>query len=474
MSREELSLELRRRMSRPQRHRLLQGYPMAPVLEEVEPAHDPLHEFEVDPSRSLIIGVLPHTYCNPKVKGCGFCTFPHEKLANTPMRRTVEQVAIEIERTVRRHPSLRARTIDAVYFGGGTANLTPPDGFERLLEALGTSFDLRGAELTLEGVPRYFLLHDEALLDLLAGAGVRHRRLSMGVQTFDPGWLKRMGRDAFGDEGDIRRVIEAAHRRGFTISADLLFNLPGTSVQHALEDVRKAVALGLDQVCVYNLVLTQKLPTVWARNVGLLDAMPTGDQAVGTWLAVRDLLLAQGYVQTTLTNFERAEVASTPRRFVYELASFDPERRDALGFGPGAISTFTCGNPKLLLRALKWMNQPTSEGYSRAMTEYQRAVATTFGYLPLDLSLLHLTRNLARLRIDGAAYERVFGSSPFEDFAASFELFEEAHLLRREGQVAHLTPEGMFYADSIAGLLAHPMLALRRQWDKEGEGSHMG
>ena len=96
---------------------------MAPLMKPTPRGFNPLSRLELDPERPLIIGVLPHTFCNPKVKGCGFCTFPHEKFAHEPMRRVVEQVAREIELTP---PSARKRRAEAVYFGGGTANLTPP------------------------------------------------------------------------------------------------------------------------------------------------------------------------------------------------------------------------------------------------------------------------------------------------------------------------------------------------------------
>jgi coproporphyrinogen III oxidase-like Fe-S oxidoreductase len=469
--------ELRRRMARPQRHRLLQGYPMAPLMREAYPNYSPFPP-ELDSSRPLIIGVLPHTFCNPKVQGCGFCTFPHEAFAHEPMKHVVEQVAKEIEHTLRRQPSLRERTIEAVYFGGGTANLTPPEGMKRLVESLASAFDMRGAELTLEGVPKYFLLHKEALLDILADAPVRHRRISMGIQTFDGGWLRRMGRDAFGGMEDIRRVIDSAHRRGFTVSADLLFNLPRTATEHALADVRTAIGLGLDQICVYNLVLTENLPTAWAREDLLVRAMPRGARALETWLAVRELLLQQGYLQTTLTNFERADIAQSPRRFIYELASFDPATRDGLGFGPGALSTFT-GRDRQHVH--KWSNLSKSGDFASSMIGGQSATATLFEYGPQDLRLLHLTRNLARLQIDGEAYERFFGTELLKDFPAYFELFEETRLMRFEGRVAHLTPEGMFYADSIAGLLAHQRMTelrqeaqLQEEEDRDSERARMG
>ena len=98
--RHELRLDLQRRMSRPQRHRLLHGYPMAPLMRPapqgvLSPVH-PLEFCALDHSRPLIIGVLPHTFCTPKVRGCGFCTFPHETFVRELLRDVVEHIVQEI------------------------------------------------------------------------------------------------------------------------------------------------------------------------------------------------------------------------------------------------------------------------------------------------------------------------------------------------------------------------------------------
>lgn len=454
-------------MARPQRHRLLQGYPMAPLMRPAPPRSEPFDGLDLDPARPLLVGVLPHTFCNPKVKGCGFCTFPHEKFGREAMRRVLSRVAEEITETASRQPALRTRRVEAIYIGGGTANLTPPEDLERLCALLAASFDAGSSELTLEGVPAYFLLRDEALLDVLARAPVRHRRISMGVQTFDDVWLKRMGRDAFGDRGTFQRVVDAAHRRGFTVSADLLFNLPGASVEHALADVRAAIACGFDQICVYNLVLTEDLDTEWARDRSLVSLMPRGAQSKATWYALRSALLESGYVQTTLTNFERADVASTPRRFAYERASFDPGAYDGIGFGPGAISTFTS---RTRSRARKWVHAGRSEAYA------QSAAGTIFDYAEEDLRLLHVTRNLSRLAIDAAAYEDFFGTELVADFIEPIGALSAAGLVRWRDERLELTPEGMFYADAVAGLFSHRRVAaLRRSFDdRSGVRQFMG
>ena len=73
--------------------------------------------------------------------------------------------------------------------------------------------------MTLEGVPRYFLLKDGVLLgQMMERFPTSTHRISMGVQTFSPTWLKEMGRESFGTRDDIARVLASAHDRGATAS----------------------------------------------------------------------------------------------------------------------------------------------------------------------------------------------------------------------------------------------------------------
>ncbi|MBT3224580.1 MAG: Fe-S oxidoreductase, partial [Proteobacteria bacterium] len=218
--------ELNMRMLLPQRHRLLHGYPMSIWMDRVEPGvRAPL---ALEETRPLLVGVLPHSSCNPRVKGCGFCTFPHERFRKEDVLQVVRGVCEEIHQSADRLPNLQQKRVDGLYFGGGTANLTPAPAFERLCRVLGSHFDFSQAEATLEGVPRYFSKGDYELLRIMMDhLPARHHRVSMGVQSFDVDYIKMMGRQAFGDFKDISAVIGFAHEMEMTVSLDLLINLPG-------------------------------------------------------------------------------------------------------------------------------------------------------------------------------------------------------------------------------------------------------
>ncbi|MEO1268256.1 MAG: radical SAM protein [Myxococcota bacterium] len=462
-------LMLRKRMARPQRHRLLQGYPMAPLMAPIDRPEPTLATDRLDPRRPLLVGVLPHPFCNPQVTGCGFCTFPHEKFARPAAERVVEAVIRELEVFHQAHPDLCARRqVDGLYFGGGTANLTPPDSFARLVEALRRTFTLRDAEVTLEGVPIYFLTRDGILLDHLQELGARHQRLSMGVQTFDTAQLERMGRTAFGKRAQLAKLVSQAHARGMTLSADLLFNLPHQSQAQMLDDVTIAAELGFDQICVYHLVLFEGLGTAWSKDPSLLAALPDQDRALDNWLAVREHLQTLGYVQSTLTNFERRDVHHSARRFIYEAASFQPETYDGVGFGPGGLSTWAgslWGGVRSAPVALKTMNATSADAYVAQVDTYGTGRDRFFRYnAPADLQLLHITRQLPLLRVRGDTWRLFFGGTLHTAYPHAWKALEEAKLVTLEanGDV-QLTPKGMFFADSVAGLLAEPRVRFLRE-----------
>jgi oxygen-independent coproporphyrinogen-3 oxidase len=390
---------LRDRMQKPQRHRLLHGYPLAAAMRPREPAQTAEDVF-FDPlaGRDLLVGVLPHPFCNPAVTGCGFCTFPHERYHAGRAGEVVEHVVREIDGRLARQPALSRRRVTALYIGGGTANLTPAGPFRRLCRRLAAAFDLSGAEVTLEGVPAYFVLREPLLVDILREEmPARHFRLSMGVQTFDEGRLRQMGRLAFGTTDTFARVVEMAHTRGFTVSADLLFNLPGQTLGAMCRDVEDAVRLGLDHLGLYHLVLFRGLGTAGSWDPAMLAGLPTNEQAAEHWVTLRGLLLERGFVQTTLTNFEKSCYRGDGRRFLYEELSFRPDRHDMIGFGPGAIS-FAANRP--FAEGWKLLNPDVGDGYVAAVRVGRGSWDRYFEYDATDLRIFYLTRRLAALEIE--------------------------------------------------------------------------
>jgi|SRR5579883_670118 len=454
--------ELARRMRGPQRHRLLHGYPLAAALPDAS-EFAPEHDVAFDRAeRRLIVGVLPHPFCNPAVTGCGFCTFPHQPGNTANTADIAKQVADEINQRIERQLNeLFLSQVTALYFGGGTANLTEPEAFRVLCRTLAEAFHLHEAEATLEGVPAYFLRGKPRLLDILRDTlNARHYRLSMGIQTFDETRLKEMGRAAFGSPDTFQEVVQFGHKLGFTTSADLLFNLPGQTLDQMKDDLRRAIDLGLDHIGLYHLVLFRGLGTTWAQDEEMLRELPDNERAAAHWQALRELLLARGFTQTSLTNFEQGRYRHRPERYQYEECSFKPDEYEAVGFGPGAISYAAT---KDFAFGLKTMNPTDANTYRDAVTTGKRMWNKAFVYRLLDQKVLWLTRRLAALDINRTRYHLLFGVDPLEDFKDEFAAARDAGLLTITTDAIHPTPRGMFFADSIAAILASRAIRQTRE-----------
>lgn len=454
-----LRTRLHKFMARPQRHRLLHGYPLAAAMPYADEKvrhraanSDPEFLLPRNPQNELLVGVLPHPFCNPKISGCGFCTFPHETFSALKSSAVAAAVMQEIDNRLSQQPELQTASVAGLYFGGGTANLTPPQPFRLLARKLAKVFDVSGAEVSLEGVPRNFVRGEPLLLDVMREElPARHFRISMGIQTFSEGRLEQMGRLAFGRAATFAAAVEAAHQRAMTASGDLLCNLPAQSLSEMRDDIRQAMDIGLDQICLYNLVMFRGLGTVWSRDAELLASLPANDEAADNWLILREFLLDNGFRQTSLTNFERAEFASDARRYRYEPISYESNHCQVLGFGPAGISYSSSDDGEY---ALKTMNPESSAEYLQAVRSQGPTWNRYFQYQRQDLELLHFTRRLAALRIDKAMFSQMFGLSAWDRYSDRLALLVAEGLLEDCQHAYLLTPRGMFYSDSIAALLA--------------------
>jgi len=410
----------------------------------------------IDRSRDLIVGVIPHTQCVPRREACGFCTFPHDAANKTSRLRMVEAVIRNIEQ-VTCHQALAGRDVHSVYLGGGTANLSSPEEIAAVLTALRRNLVLGEAELTLEGTPALFEGWFSSHLTRLSKERVAHRRISMGVQTFDVRLLELMGREKFGDAAMVRRLAKKCRELNITTSADLLYDLPGQTFEQMARDVDLALEAGLDQICLYHLVLYDGLGTPWARDEALLRSVPDNEHAVENWLGLRQRLIDAGYEQSTLTNFERRDVRNGPKRFRYEAASFAPDRTDALGFGPLSLTTFIDWPA---MRGLKLLRRKHvgQDAWSGNDLEYR--------YDPNGLRLLMLTRGLATTRIDCESWAKRFGTTVQSDFAEPLNAVIGAGLATLDERALALTPRGMFFADSVVSTFAASLTK------KSGAGVH--
>src|SRR5262249_3325305 len=151
----------------------------------------------------------------------------------------------------------------------------------------------------------------------------------------------------------------------------------------------------------------------------------------------REMLLANGFYQTTLTNFERLEFRSHERRFRYEEDSFRPDRHEMLGFGPSAISWAASA---ALDTAFKRLNPVGAQDYMRAVETRSPAWDRYFRYGPRAVRVFYLTRRLAALEIDRREYRRLFASDVLDDFKPELKALTDEGLIDITAAAIQPTP----------------------------------
>lgn len=244
-------------------------------------------EFHTNPPLTLYIH-LP--WC---VKKCPYCDFnSHEAPESIPVDRYIDALAADLEQEL---PDVWGRPLEAIFIGGGTPSLFPPEAIGRLLSRVRMYFNpAPDIEVTLEANP------GTLETDRFRGfreAGVN--RLSLGIQSFDDSALTALGR--IHDGAAARAALDHALAAGFErINLDLMYALPGQTRAGALSDLDAALASGVGHISWYQLTLEPNT-VFWSRPPTL-----PGEE---TLAAIEDA----GHARLEQAGFERYEVSAWAR-----------------------------------------------------------------------------------------------------------------------------------------------------------------
>jgi oxygen-independent coproporphyrinogen-3 oxidase len=182
------------------------------------------------------------------VRKCPYCDFnSHAAGDELPADAYVDALLRDLEQDL---PLVWGRTVQSVFFGGGTPSLFTARQIETMIVGFRGLLNIApGAEVTLEANPG---TTEYDSFSAYREAGVN--RISLGVQSFDDGLLKAIGR--IHGRSEIEQAIESIARAGLeNYNLDLMYALPGQSVELAVEDIRLALAAGPTHLSHYQLTL---------------------------------------------------------------------------------------------------------------------------------------------------------------------------------------------------------------------------
>ena len=379
---------------------------------------------DFDPQRGF--GVYVHwPYCARICPYCDFNVYAAKARDTAPL---FDAILRDLE-------AWRGRTgerqVDSIFFGGGTPSLMTGEQVSQLIAHVRGLWDMAPqAEITLEANP-----DDLARFGEFAEAGVD--RLSLGVQSLDDARLKFLGRTHAA--GDALKALDEARGKFRSISIDMIYAVPGQSLEDWRGELARALALGADHLSLYELSIEPGAAFFQAVKRQKWEPA-SDDEAAALYEATQEMSEAAGLPAYEISNHARSAEHRSVHNGIYWKCG------DWAGVGPGAHGRLTIGATRWAVEAaekpgaylhhvktngLGWGVVDELDAVGQARERVAMGLRVAEGFAVSDIEALRL-----KLNAENVAMLAALG-----------------FLVVREGRVV-LTPEGRLRADRIAAEIA--------------------
>lgn len=307
------------------------------------------------------------------VRKCPYCDFnSHQSPETLPEERYLQALQADLEQVL---PQIWGRQVHAIFIGGGTPSLLSAKAIDRMLAMFRSHLSLwPDAEITLEANPG---TAESARFLAYADSGIN--RISLGIQSFDDEALTRLGR--IHSASQAKQAIEMAQHAVKRVNLDLMFALPGQSLEACLADARQALSFGTEHVSLYQLTIEPQ--TVFAK---FPPTLPDSDLAGEMEDAIVALAQEAGFDRYEVSAFAKPGARSRHNLNYWEFG-------DYIGIGPGAHSKISF--PDRIIRQARTRNP---EAWMQAsLLHDQSQIAETRSLKPEELPFEFML-NALRLR----------------------------------------------------------------------------
>jgi oxygen-independent coproporphyrinogen-3 oxidase len=369
-------------------------------------------------------------YC---VSKCPYCDFNSHVVEKIPEVNYTDALLRELEHYGNLE-DWRGRTVQSIFFGGGTPSTFRPESIGKLLAWTASTFPINlDCEITLEANPgtvesgKFFGYRD---------AGVN--RISLGVQSFQPKLLEFLGR--IHSAGEARTALEIARRAGFdNFSLDLIYANPGQSLAELEADLDAALEFRPPHLSAYNLTFEEGTPFHHEYRAGRLKSLAEDEE-----IAMAELIESK----LSAAGLSRYEISNYARRGWHSRHNVNYWRNgDYLGLGAGAHSYRRDGAGPGLGR--RWSNERNPGRYLNRAAETRHAVVESE---TIDVEKAMGEFMFLGLRMmEGVSIPRFharFGAMPVEKYPRIVDWIEGG-LLEQSPSHLKLTRKGLLVANSI-------------------------
>ncbi len=352
---------------------------------------------------------------------CDFCAFYQTAPTADGISRYLQSIAREAD-LVR----WDARSVETVFWGGGTPGLLSPKDIRALGSIVHTRLGGGLREWTVEMAPASVT---EARLAALKEIGVT--RISMGAQSFQPTLLDGLGRQHTREQ--VFRAYERIRAADFaSVNIDMMFALPGQDEAAWLADLGEALALAPDHLSTYCLTFEEdtKLWVKLSKGQVKLDVEHEARLYETTWAS----LAAAGYGQYEVSNFARPGHACLHNLNTWRMHEW-------VGLGPSAASQHAGVRGGNVADLDKWQFRL---GLGERVTEDR--VVLTPALLAEDALIFGLRMNAG---VNLAELRGRFPSAPWPEVEVQISRLQDAAVAEVVDGHLRLTPRGRIIADTV-------------------------
>ena len=346
---------------------------------------------------------------------CPYCAFYKARANHSETQRFCEAAVRELSQKSAEF-DLAPETI---FFGGGTPTALTTAQLESLLRGFHEQLDLSGlVEWTMEANPGSVAA---GKAEVLKRFGVN--RISLGVQSWDDALLKVLGRGHNANQAEESfRILRAA---GFSnINVDLMFGLPGQTVEQWRATLEKTIALRPEHVSTYCLTYEEDTEFFLRHSRG--EYREDSDADAEFFEMTMSILEEAGYEHYEISNYARPGFSSAHNRSYWS-------GEDYLGVGPSAFST---------VGTKRWQNIADYREYADRLFDRRPTVDRTE---ELTAEMKRTERIALSLRTRDGVSEAIL-----QPFAKETDEFVQLGLLRQSSGNFVLTRAGKSLADSVA------------------------
>ncbi|MCD3442701.1 radical SAM family heme chaperone HemW [Streptococcus equi] len=352
---------------------------------------------------------------------CYYCDFSKVFIKNQPVDAYLEALIKEFE-------SYQINSLKTLYIGGGTPTAITAKQLDYLLSHLQQHLQLdQLEEFTIEANPGDLT---EDKIAVLGQSAVN--RISLGVQTFNDKQLKQIGRSH--TEAQIYTTIASLKEAGFqNMSIDLIYALPGQTMQQVKENVAKALALDIPHLSLYSLILEHHTVFMNKMRRGKLQ-LPTEDLEAEMFEYIISEMEANGFEHYEISNFTKPGFESRHNLMYWNNDEY-------FGCGAGASG---------YLNGIRYRNRVPIQHYLKAVVDgnarLSEEVLTKEEMMEEEL-FLGLRKKSG---VSVSRFQEKFGLSFESRYGSVVRELQAQGLLVKDKDFVRMTKKGLFLGDSVA------------------------